>query len=311
MRGMSARAIARRSRGFRGSYTPASSQPPLLFASDFSQGGTGTGTTALRDGTRWNATIGGPTGMSIVGGHGLAFPTENVLRIVSPYPGTSGYHRLFVDTLPALADNAGRYFRAYVRVMMAASDVSDTSTHPIESGQDSDGLDWSMNIELVSDTEYYMLLQAPGEANGGLFWRQRWRCPNLTVGEVYRFDWQVIQRPNTTVTPAPTSRKTMQFHARVAHCTLSGATVTETDLYADADFTNRDGSNGVSAGSVSLEAGTTLLMSTTDGRHLSTLRAGNNGITGVYPNNLHIGDQGGIAVSDDDWIGPYVPGETP
>lgn len=276
-----------------------------LFESDFSIGGTGTSTTALRDGTRWDATIGGATGMSIVAGHGLAFPTANILRMFSPYPGSAGFHRITKTGLPLLADNASRWYGWYQLVDMGTSQVTDLSTHPIESGQVG-GLDWACNVELVSDTEFYISMQAPGEALGGMFWKQRWRCPNLTRGEVYHLELQVKQLPNTTVGVAPTSRKQMEFHARLYHCTLVGATVVETLLYDDDDFTNRDTSNGVGVGTVSMAANTPLLMSTTDGANMSEFRAGNNGITGVYPNLIHIGDQGGFGISDETWVGPYA-----
>ena len=299
-----------RVRGLRGTTLVAppagGGQPPTIFNSDFGFA-TGTSTAALRDDTTWNASIGGATGMSVVTGHGKAFPSPNVLRMLSPYPGTAAFHRLYVATLPLLSDGNSRFYRAYIAPDMPFTGVDDHSTHPIESGQVG-GLDWALNVEVVSDTAWYISFQAPGEALGGLFWRQRWRCPDLVRGEVYRVDWQVKQLPNTTVGVAPTSRKTMELHARVHHCTLSGSDVIETLLHSDADFTNRDGSDGVSAGSVSMESNTQLLMSTTDGANMNELRVGNNGLTGVYPDGIHIGDQTAIAVSDVDFVGPYSGG---
>lgn len=292
MRGMSARAIARRSRGWRGSYTPPSSQPPLIFASDFSQGGTGTGTTAITDNSRWNGTPGG-SGLEVIAATGLDFPTDmaRVLRVTAVSAST-GFATIRKTGLGVLSVGASRYYRAYFRPVFPDG-LEDNQVHPVQDAEAGSGINWEWALFQTTDPRtvstpitagHYLHAYQFGGANP--FGTFRFFPPEMLKGATYRVEWQV-HRISTT-----------EFNLHTRFYNAAG-----TLLYADADLTSQDGT-------VALSENPAILFNAV--ANLDGLNGGLNGIGGASPPFPFVHSyQGGFAISDTDWIGPYVLGETP
>jgi len=58
----------------------------VLFSSDWSTA-TGTSSTALRDGTKWETSLNNGGGGEVISSVGLDFPTQNVLRVTAVWNG--------------------------------------------------------------------------------------------------------------------------------------------------------------------------------------------------------------------------------
>lgn len=252
----------------------------LIFASDFATA-VGTSDSALRDtgkSSPWN--IVGGTGLEVIASTpALDFPTTNVLRVTA-LSATNGYARLFRNGLAPVAIGNSRYYRFYFRATFPDG-VDDDQSHPIEDGN---ARNWAFSIlhNLGGNGFYTPYIGVDGGANGSNY---RWYLPALQKAVTYRFEVQIHR-----LTAAG-----FNLHVRAY------APNNPTPVVTDADVLNEPRNTALSASP-------TLLFG--DASRLADFWAGLNGLAGTnwHPSTVY-GYQGGFAVSDSDWCGPYVPGE--
>jgi hypothetical protein len=215
---------------------------------------------------------------------------DNVLHIVTEWNGSGSSSKIprLTDGLPALDIGVSRFYRWYMRFDVPTSVATWGSPHPIQDGPDASNFNWELETRRGTGgtkvSPMWTLSNNP-------FPNNRWAAlDGLDVGETYRFEMQ-FNRTGTT---------TYNLHAKV----FDSAGV---QVLGDADFLNQTGT-----GSTSLADVPTLTISKLD--ELRSFQCGTNGafqgtVAGDHPVTFCY--QGGFAISDDDWIGPYVNGEAP
>lgn len=279
------------------SVTSSSGQPALIMASSFKRGGLGTDATDVQDGTYWDGNYTNNGGAEVVASTGTDFPADaNVLRF-TPLIGTAGAVIIEKESLgtPAVLDS--RYYRWYWRHMWPYTGNSDAdNTHPIQDGTGGiGGISWYWDIHTLSGDTTFDCGFGVAVSNGeNTFSNSAWRMTTaLDKDTVYRFEVRVHRLSTTT----------FNLHAKVF---LGDST---TELHGDSDFTNTNGGNTSSLADLPTlnfrAAG-----SGVDGADtLSLIKAGCNGIIDSVVSTEHYADQTGFAISDEDWIGPYVTAE--
>lgn len=253
----------------------------LIFASDFGTA-LGSGAAALRDtGKSVPWTLSGGSGLEVISSTGLGFPTPNVLSVTAQQA-NNGYARLFMMDLPPLAIGNSRFYRFYFRGMFPDG-VDDNQSHPIEDGN---ARNWMFAINHNQGGNGFFTPYIGVSATGNGAQNYRWYLPAFQKGVTYRVEIQ-IHRLSTT---------SFNLHVRVY--TGAGAD----PIITDANIRNEGG--GLSL------ADTPTLFFEEVGR-IQELWAGLNGLSGSnwHPATLYA-YQGGFAVSDSDWCGPYAPGES-
>jgi hypothetical protein len=252
-----------------------------IFFSDFSAA-LGNSTAAKTDGGKWNIVADPGNSLDVIAGASVGFPSANVLRVIAR-TSAQGFARLAKTGLGIPNVGQSFFYRWYYRHEQPS--LNDNSQHPIESGQ-TGGLDWSFSNETISNTTWRPEFRPGGDQGNALY--ARWTGPVLQRSVTYRFELQIHKISNTE----------MRMHARVY--SAGGALIADDD-----DFTNdRLGNTGANARS--LADNPLLHFQTPGGSQLDEVRAGNNGISvGDWGPDLLYAYQGGFAIRNDTWCGPF------
>jgi uncharacterized protein YjdB len=156
-----------------------------LFESDW-RTATGTGTTALRDGTKWSEWVnyGGPQLLSVVPATGLGFPAamSNVLRVLQAGE-SDAEHMQLTNGIPLPTVGSHLYYRIYTRVDEAAQ-AGRGSDHPVEPMPGACPFLWTFKRQISSTgwTPEWQFSNTPSEE----WWNLRVQLQKNTV---YRLEW--------------------------------------------------------------------------------------------------------------------------
>lgn len=261
----------------------AAPTPSVIFHSDWSTA-TGTSDAAVMDTGKAKPWGFRGAGLEVVLASGLGFPSnmQNVLKV--------GWdNRLFnfvkVWGLGTPAVGTSRYYRWYFRYDLPNDIGSNKETHPIQDGGTGVIVNWVWNV--INEIDYWWFSLWPA-LNLTPYPYGRWFAKNLRLpkGQVFRFELMVRR----------VAVNGMTMSVRV----YNSAGV---QIGGDADVFAED-SNSVNLANVAANLKTWVFY---DVNNLGGLNAGCNntgaaGEIGIY------GYQGGFAVSDSDWIGPYANG---
>jgi hypothetical protein len=260
----------------------------VVFRSDWSTA-VGTSNSAVQDQGKtkpWN--IRGGAGLEVIPATGLDFPTTNVLRVTAE-SSSAGFGSVQVQALGVPAIGSSIWYRVYVRMAFPDA-LPDNETHPLQDGA-TGGRNWELDVEMN-----------PGTAGK---WQPRWRLdaldngnnndwiPNGVGGTPTMLDKNVTYRMELQI--KRTSTTGFEMHTRI----YNSAGV---QILGDANF--RNFFNTATLASVPAPA---LVLHNPPG--LDALTCGCNGISGASPPFPFVYCYwGAVAVSNQDWLGPYAGG---
>jgi hypothetical protein len=226
--------------------------------------------------------VAGGAGFQVIASTGLDFPTDNVLQLTA-LQDNLGFALVRKYTLPEMAVGQSRYYRWYSRVVIPdGAAPSDDETHPHQDGNSSNDSNWLMH--LFHDG-------LPG--SGANQWTPQistqtdnFHGPSLDKNTTYRFEFKYTR----------TGTNTLTMDIRVYN---SAGTL----LYTGNDFRGEFGADSHAA----LNSVTHAVSNVAS---LGQINAGLNGLDGEewFPSLLYM-YQGGLAISDTDWLGPYRGGK--
>lgn len=271
--------------------TASGGLPTLSWYSDYTVGGTGTTTTALKDGSggseKWNGTVSGASGLEVVDAstEGLSdWPSDNALKVTA-IAAAGGFHRVTKSGLTVPDENESIWLRWYFRMEWDFG-LGDNSNHPIEAPDTGAGEEWTWL----------------GQHTSAGVWRNRIRSssaedqfdpaltyvegPDLDISTTYRVELQ-IQR---------LTGDEFQMHTRVYDSS-------NTLIASDADYVYANATGDLSDNP-------TFHFASGTGANLAGLWNGLNGAGGSGtwgPSRLYA-YEGCFAVSHTDWCGAYVAG---
>ena len=247
-----------------------------LFESDW-RTAVGTGTTALRDGTKWTAWVnyGGPQLLSVVSASGMGFPAAmtNVLRVLQAGESDAEHMQLQNGLpLPQVGDHI--YYRIYTRVD-EASQAGHGSDHPVEPIPGSCPFLWTFKRSISANgwTPEWQFGNTPSEE----WWSLRMQ---LQKNVVYRIEWHFHF----------ITASTFKFDTRIYDAA-------GTLLYTDVDFLSGNFLNQT------LQARDPNFRNT-DNACFRNLFVGNNGQASWTNTNTYT-YWGGVKVCKDGWCGAY------
>lgn len=205
MRGMTARALGRRGRGFAGTYTPGGS---LLWFTDW-RTALGTSAAAQQDGSGGSEKLdfrGGATNtLEVIESTGLDFPSPNCLKV--PF-NQAAFNLVRTTQLPVLGVGVRRTFRWYYRCSMPVSDArmaepfppgpnNDWNYHPIQDGFAGSNCNWAFETNTNEGSNWlpWFFLGNGSTVPDGY---QRWFMPLLPKDATYRFELQVYRNATGT-----------------------------------------------------------------------------------------------------------------
>ena len=246
-----------------------------LFESDW-RTAVGTGTTALRDGTKWTEWVnyGGPQLLTVVSASGMGFPAgmANVLRVLQVGE-QDAEHVQLTNGIPAPQVGDHLYYRIYTRVDEAAQ--AGGSDHPVEPMPGSCPFLWTFKRS-ISSTGWrpeWQFSNTPSEE----WWDLR---VNLQKNTVYRIEWHFFFATSTT----------FKFDTRIYDAAGNL-------LYTDVDFLSGNFLNQTLAGRDPS-------FRNTDNSCFRHLFVGNNGQASWTATNTYT-YWGGVKVCKDGWCGAY------
>lgn len=269
---------------------PQGNPQGVIFHSDFSTA-LGASDDAILDRDQtipWTMSGGG--GLEVISSAGLDFPTANVLRVTA-LASTSGFGLIRVVGLPVPSAGESRYYRWYTR-MALPDDVepADDETHPHQDGNSASDSNWLFHVYHDAPTAGRWMPQFRGDAG---FPNDRFggetgiapTGPQLQKNVTYRFE--------VKITRATASTFTMEVRVYDSAGTL---------LYDNDDFLNQTRTAAIHTRTFNIN----------NTGNLGQFNAGLNGLgTGSsapwWPSAVYM-YQGGIAIGDTDWLGPYGNG---
>jgi hypothetical protein len=266
-------------------------QPAFEFTSDW---GTATGTSdaALRDTDQvvdWGTLVGSNTNRSVDASTGLDFPSTNVLRIGTEWngSGSSSFIPRLSNTLAIPDVGDSKYYRWYIRWVVPEAVTTWGTPHPIQDGPDAANANWLFECRRGTGGTKVTVGWNP---INNVFPNNRWHAIDaLDLNETYRVELKLTRTASTLYTLEP------RVYDADGILVLDGS-----------DFLNQTG-----VGSTALSSGYEFTFQ--DTAHLEDFQMGTNGAFQGTSSGDHPVDycyQGCVAISADDWCGPYVDGET-
>ena len=259
--------------------------PTLDWFSDYSVGGTGTTTAALKDGSggseKWNGTITNAGGLEVVDAstEGLTdWPSDNALKVTA-IEANGGFHRVTKSGLTVPGENESLWLRWYFRMEWDFG-LGDNSNHPIEAPDTGAGEEWTWLGQHTASGVWHNRIRSMSNEDAFNAALSYIAGPDLARQTTYRFELQ-IQR---------LTGDEFQMHIRVYDST-------NTLIASDADYVYANASGDLSDNP-------TFHFASGDGSNLSGLWNGLNGANGTYGSQLYA-YEGCFAVSRQTWCGPY------
>lgn len=263
--------------------TGGGGQPVLAFQSEWDTA-TGTSTSAVQDGGTWGLFNG--SGLLTVIAATSGFPTTNVLRVGAN--GTAS-HQIDFDLGAAPSVGSSLWYRCYLKYVSTSNDLGaqhfiqpdSTYTHPwnwrwtTPRGGTAVGLEWAL-IDRLNNSQF----------SGSLFEVE------LTIGTVYRLEYELRR----------TATGSFKMYPRIY---LGDS---ETITFDSDDFL--DSYSGSGTEGQSLTTLDTAIPNVNLNTDMTTVELGNNGPSGASSVVTDYWQTAAWAVSTEDWIGPYVEGES-
>lgn len=261
--------------------TQSATPTGVIFNSDWSTA-TGTGASAIRDGSRWTIA----QQLEVVPSTGLDFPSANCLKVlIGTTSGVNSFPFMRKTGLGVPAVGTSRYYRWYSRVTIPdGMGEADSETHPHQDGNAASDCNWLFKVHHNDGTNQW---RPHFEISGGPYPYDDWFAGFLNKNQTYRFEYQVHR----------TGANTFQIHIRVFDG--GGAPV-----WSDSNWLTSDTRVPLNGQPLNFRA-----VSNMDG-----FNAGLNGLGGTdwHPSVIYM-YQGCVAIKDstnnsNDWIGPYSGG---